>query len=126
MEIIVFPDVEALLVMYLNEFLTEPMSTKVPSPRPATFGTIRRVGGSTTGLVVDEALISYEAWAGTESEAQDLAQRMRAYLRAVDSFGGFQFYGPRNPTGPVNLPDPASGRARYTGLVSVGVRGFAI
>jgi hypothetical protein len=126
MEAIKFPDVEALLVVYLNGLLAEPVSTKVPSPRPATFVRIIRTGGFTTGLVTDEALITFEAWAATEPAAQDLAQRVRAYLRAVDVVDGVQFYGPINPTGPVNLPDPATQQARYTGLVSVGVRGSAI
>lgn len=126
MEAIKFPDVEALLVSYLNGVLDEPVHTKVPSPRPATFVRIMRTGGTATGLVTDEALIAYEAWAATEPAAQELAQRVRAYIRAVDVVAGVQFYGPINPTGPVNLPDPASGQARYTGLVSVGVRGTAI
>ena len=126
MEAILFPDAEGLLVTYLAGLLTEPVSTKVPDPRPATFVTIFRTGGGPNGLVTDNPLLAYEAWAATEIAASNLAARVGAYLRAVDVVDGTQFYGPVTVTGPINLPDPASGQARYTGFVSVGVRGTAI
>ena len=132
METILFPDVEALLVSGWNayaptvpEISTVRASTKKAATLPAEFVIFKRVGGVTSSLVVDSPLIAYEAYAATEPRASRIAQFVRAWIRSIDMIDGVQFYGPINPSGPINLPDPGTNKPRYTGIVTVGIRGTA-
>jgi len=133
METILFPDVEALLrdgwnayAAGIDEIETVRASTKKPATLPAEFVIFKRVGGVTTNLVVDQPLIAYETYAATETRAHRIAQYVRAFLRSTDTINGVQFYGPVSPSGPVNLPDPGTNKPRYTGVVTLGVRGVAV
>ena len=132
MEIILFPDVEALLVSGFNAYAPTVAeiedvrsSTKKPRTLPDEFVIFRRVGGATQNLVVDQPLVAYEAYAGTEPRAERIAQHVRAWMRAIDTINGVQFYGPVSPSGPVNLPDPDTNKPRYTGVATVRTRGAA-
>ena len=132
METILFPDVEALLVSGFNAYAltvdeidTVRASTKKPTTLPAEFVVFKRVGGVNLNLAVDSPLVAYEAYAATEPRASRIAQFVRAWIRSVDMIDGVQFYGPINPSGPINLPDPDTNKPRYTGIVTVGIRGSA-
>lgn len=133
-EVIVFPDVEALIVSYLNaEFAlrseTARASTKVPKDRPSKFVRVLRTGG-TSELVIDRAQITLEAWADKAVDAVALMQLTRGLMHAIDqvTYQGstYQFYSPQEFSGPANLPDPDSVQERYTETFSVGVRGTAV
>lgn len=133
-EVIVFPDVEELVVAYLNAAFaslseTARASTKVPATRPAKFVRVIRTGGPSS-LVIDQAQLTLEAWASTAPVAAALMQLTRGLIKAIDrvSHEGetFQFYRPVEFSGPANRPDPDSAMERYTETFSVGVRGKAV
>lgn len=133
-EVIVFPDVEAIVVSYLNaEFTaraeTARAGTKVPATRPAKFVRVLRTGGSSS-LVEDRAQLTIEAWATTAVAANALMQLTRGLMHAIDqvTYSGstYQFYRPQEFSGPSNRPDPDSDMERYTETFSVGVRGTAL
>ena len=118
-EAIVFPDVETLLVTALNAALTEPISTRVPNPRPSAFVRLYRSGGTRRALTIDDATIVVEAWADTEPAAAALAQNARAQIHALDTLGAYTALKTGEYAAPANLPDPASGQARYTATYQV-------
>lgn len=133
-EVIVFPDVEALVVSYLNTAFTARSetaraSTKVPATRPTKFVRVIRTGGPSSELVIDRAQLTIEAWANKATDAIALMQLTRGLMHAIDqvtySSRTYQFYKPQEFSGPANLPDPDSGQERYTETFSVGVRGTA-
>lgn len=118
-EVITFPDVEALLVTALNAALTEPVSTRVPNPRPSAFVRLYRSGGVRRALTIDDATVVVEAWADTEPAAAALAQTARAHLHATDALGAYTVLRTGEYAAPANLPDPVSGQARYTATYQV-------
>lgn len=132
-EVIVFPDVEAVVVSYLNAAYvarseTARASTKVPATRPTKFVRVIRTGGP-ADFVIDRAQLTIEAWANKATDAMALMQLTRGLLHAIDqvTYSGrtYQFYTPQEFSGPANLPDPDSSQERYTETFSVGVRGTA-
>lgn len=129
-ELIVFPDAVAALVDHLSAVLAPTEAhTEVPSPRPANFVTLRRVGGVRRSLVVDEPSIAVEAWGPNEGAATDLAQLARAVIHAAvgASFPNVgTIYRVVEFAGPASLPDPDSDQARVTFTVAVSVRGRAV
>jgi len=127
-ELIVFPDVEQLLIDYLTPSLAVPVGTAVPNPRPTSFVTVNRFGGPRRGLVVDDAQLGFEYWAERESQAAQLAQLVRAHINALQGqrVNGVQVYRVREFAGPANLPDPLSGQPRYVQQFGVQVRGTAL
>lgn len=134
MEVIEFPDTEGLLISYLNiayaadaTFPAVRASVTVPATRPDEFTRIYRVGGSTPSPVVERVTLIVDCYALKSVRASALIRRTLAYLLALETAGGVQFYDPQIFAGPANLPDPnVSTQSRYTATVSVGVRGTAI
>lgn len=134
MEVIEFPDVEGLLLSYLNtayaadtSFPAVRASVNVPATRPDEFTRLYRVGGSTPLLVLERATLIVDCYAVKSVRASALMRRTLAYLLAIETAGGVQFYDPQIFAGPSNLPDPnVSTQSRYTATVSVGVRGTAL
>jgi len=133
MEVIAFPDVEDLLVVYLTEKLpaygeTATAHTEIPNPRRDRFVVVPRVGGPVRNLVVDEPTIGVECWAGTPVQAFALARLVRGLLRALpgQTVGGVPFYSYNEFTGPTNLPDPETTQARYVLTAALTVRGAAL
>lgn len=138
-EVIVFPDIEPVIVAYLNaQYSTYSVDatagTKVPlansTVTPAMFTRVIRTGGSVTDRVIDRVQLTIDSYGDTEEDAAVLAQKNRAFMLAIDQFthGGvtYQFYDPQEFAAPGNLPDPDSGQERYTETLSVGVRGKAL
>ncbi len=134
MEVIEFPDAEGLLLSYLNvayaadaSFPAVRASVTVPATRPDEFTRLYRVGGSTPSPVIERVTLIVDCYALKSVRASALMRRTLAYLRAIETAGGVQFYDPQVFAGPANLPDPnVSTQSRYTATVSVGVRGTAI
>lgn len=131
-EVVIFPDVEDLLVTYLTAELaarSDPATvhTTVPNPRPDRFVLVPRVGGPKASLVVDNPTIGIECWAATAGQALGLCQLVRGLVHALPgrTVAGVPFYRTSEFAGPANLPDPASNQSRYILTVSLRVRGTA-
>lgn len=131
-EVIVFPDVEDLLVTYLASRLPEygrtaRVSVAIPAPRPDEFVTVPRRGGVLATKVTDAATIGVECWAVSDAAALTLAQLCRGLIHALPGqvVNGVPFYRVQEFAGPGLLPDGLSGHARYVFTVSVHVRGAA-
>lgn len=133
-DLIVFPDVEALLATWLRARLAErgrpvPVGNKVPNPRPKSFVTVRRHGGARSSIVTDVPQVGVECWAESDGDAHDLAQLVRALLHSLpgQTLDGYTVY--RLPAdqdefaGPANLPDPVSEQPRYVFDMPIPIRG---
>lgn len=140
-EVIVFPDATVLYCDYLRAELTARgytgihVGTRVPNPRPTRFIRVLRTGGSRRNLVVDDTMLTVEAWADAEEDAQDLAQLARALIAATRGtmLAGTAVYtvddvtGPGAlPSGPTFVPDPLSAQPRFSFSMVVAVRGAAV
>ena len=133
-ELLVAPDVVALVCVWLRTQLPTipdqtavPVHRAVPSPRPASFVTVRLLGGAGRDPalpVTDRASVAVEAWAGNVAAAHDLAQNARACLHAAQGavHGGIQVYRVVEAGGPVDLPDPLSTQSRVTFTAELLVR----
>lgn len=121
-ELVVFPDVEALAISYLEASLPGvTVSTRVPSTRPASLVRVMRTGGYRRDLVTDVARLTFEYWAGSETDAADLCQLGRAYVLAWPVRAN-DVRTVSEAAGPVNSPDPDSGTPRYVHTVEAHVR----
>lgn len=112
-------DVEQALVEWLPGAVGAPCFADVPDPRPDSFLTVERTGGSAS-LGVDRPGVAVQAWAPTRAAASALALAARDALIlrsteipeicrcSVDSV--------------YNFPDPDSRSARYQLSVSLACR----
>lgn len=132
-QVIVFPDIVAIVVAFLNYQLplyghAGTATRLVPTVRPAAFVTVDRLGGPRATLVTDAATIGLESWAQTPEAAMDSAQLCRALLNCSP--------GQRLPdipiiyrvdevSGPQPLPD-VSGQPRVVVTFSVHARGAVL
>jgi hypothetical protein len=127
-ETIVFPDATAVVIGILADQLTAPVYGAVPPTRPAAFVVVRRVGGPERNLVVDEPMLTIEAWADAAPAAMALAELARAHVKAAQGTvaDGIPVYRVRDVAGPAFLPDPESTQPRVTQTVMVQLRGTPI
>jgi len=128
-DVVLFGDAERLLADWLRGEIDAPVSSKVPSPRPPRFVTVRRHGGPRAHTVVDAPQIGVEAWGETDADAHDLAQAARSallYRLPGQVIDGHTVYRVTEIGGPGNLPDPVSGQPRYVCELQVLIRGKAI
>lgn len=125
---VLFPDTAEAVCTYLRTTLGVATGARVPNPRPAEFYRVRRSGGSSREVVMDDAIIFVEAWAPTDQEADDLAQLARAHLLAIqgDHVGSTLLYRAVDLSGPGLDPDPISGSARSTATYQVTARGVSL
>lgn len=86
--------------------LPEPVSTRVPAPRPAAFVRVTRVGGNRRNLVQGEPILLVECWAATSVAAFDLAARAWDLIDRDVSWSA-------SLSEPVSFPDPDSTSPRY-------------
>lgn len=123
----IFPDTTALVIAHLNDVLTPPVTRTIPDPRPATFVTVIRTGGTVSAAspLIDEVQLTFESWAATHPAAHDLAQLVRANVMAMAGqvIDGVSVYRVEEFAGPQDLPDPQSTQARWTSTAVVHVRG---
>lgn len=127
-DVVLFPDVTEAVCSFLNDTLGVTTGATVPDPRPAEFYRVRRIGGASREVVVDDALVVLEAWAPTEQEADDLAQLARAHLLSIcsDHVGSTLLYRVTDASAPAFLPDPVSGVPRSTATYQVAARGVSL
>lgn len=124
-EVVLFPDVEATLVAYLNQSLaargeSARASTHVPNPRPAQLVRVTRIGGPRRNAVQDDAMVTVQCWAASEVEAADLGRISRGIVHSMDVWDGEigVFYA-GEVGGLAYLPDPDSGTPRYQFTVTL-------
>lgn len=131
-EVVVFGDVEAALIDFLNTELSArgyvaPVTSLVPRTRPSSFVRVFRTGGGHNldpNIPNEEAQVTVECWAGTHSGSHDLAQITRGLIYSsrgvVNNVQRIEELG-----GPAYLPDPLSDHPRYTFTLLVTWRGWA-
>ena len=131
-ELIVFPDVEALLVAHIKSELaskfhdTVSIATRSPKPTQANYVRLFVTGGARRSLAQDAPMITVESYGPTEVAASRRAGNIRAIIHALDQIESVQFYTPEEGGRPVNLPDTATGRIRYTATYRIPYRGYAV
>ncbi|SFK73049.1 hypothetical protein [Streptomyces pini] len=123
-----FPDAVQLVAAYLREQLAErgdpvPVVSRVPSPRPAQFVRVERVGGTQLDRITDRPRLDIACWAPDEGAAADLVQVVRALVHAIPGWRGAAAYDVVEMGGPNLSPDPESGVPRYLFAVEVALRG---
>lgn len=132
-ELILFPDVEALIISYFNTELPAygidaKSFSAVPENRPDAFFRVMRTGGPATDFFIDTAQMTIESWAEDEDVAYNNGKYARALLHRALSDGvmdGVAIYDVKEFVGFQNLPDPTSAQIRYTATIAVSVRGTA-
>lgn len=125
-----YPDVEALLVDWLDPLVSCDVRTDVPAEnRPTRFVVIRRVGGVVDRSgIADVATVTFEAWdSAGRTAAYSLAADVRARVRKLSGavVAGTTIGRVGEAAGPALLPDPDSRHVRYTFLATIPVRGVA-
>lgn len=133
--VVVFPDIQAVVVDYLTDALagrTEPyvfgvkVGTIVERPRLPVAVTVERAGGVRTLLSVDNPRVEIQVWHGTDGHAQLLAQLVRALLHAMPGVvetaeGPVTVTRVADFAGPFRSPDPKSDHPRVRLTVEIGV-----
>ncbi len=121
-----FPDSEAMVVAFLAMRVAPvPVHTKLPAPPTGTFVRVWRTGGVTVNRVLDQPLITVQAWAPDPVTASDLAQSCREALlrgsailplvRGVTEAEGLRY-------DPDTEGEAATGADRYTFTLQLRVR----
>lgn len=76
-----FPDVNALLIAYLDPLVTPvDVVSRVPDPRPARLVQVRRVGGAALAPVRDTARLDVWCWDTSDARAMQLALAVRGHI----------------------------------------------
>jgi hypothetical protein len=102
------------------------VTSRVPKPRPDRFVLVFRTGGVEQTVVSEQAQLTIECWASTDTEAHDLAQVVRGIVRAAggELLGTVQCYSVTEASTPQDLPDPSSDHQfRWTWTVLAHLRG---
>lgn len=122
---VLFPDATLVVVSHLDENLTPPVYSKVPTTRPASFVVVRRVGGVRRNEVTDEPMLTVECWASTDEAAADLAALAFAHIDDMpgQTIEGTPVYRITDVSGPQYLPDPESQQPRYSFTFIAAMRG---
>lgn len=115
-------DAETTVRNYLLPYMTVPVSTQIPDPRPANFLRILRTGGVIENQFIDRAQITLEGWGDTEDDAADTLATALAWLERAEGL----VFGLVELAGPANLPDPTSAQIRYTATVLARIRTLQI
>jgi len=131
-EVITFPDVEAVAQDYLRGELTAAgdsaqVVTEIPKSRPARMVKLIRTGGARVNLVLEDAQLTVECWDTRRDGAHDLAQIVRGLLWAMpDRYPAVTTYRVQELGGIAELPDPDAANPRYTFTVIITIRGSAL
>lgn len=119
-----FADTVALTIAYLDGLLAEPVSGRVPDPRPAAFVQVRRVGGTAIDPVREVARLDVFAWAASDPDATTLGNTIRAAI--WDLLGtttlGVTVYGVSEFKGPSTDDDDLTGTPRSWATYDLTVR----
>lgn len=123
--VVVFPDAVLVVVEYLRSKMPgTAVYSRVPDPRPREFVRVQRIGGLRDSLVTDRPRIDVECWSDSEEGAEALVSQVRAYTLAIAGRrGDTTVYRVAEVSGPMWLPDSASGQPRYAFAVEFSTRG---
>lgn len=128
-ELIIFPDVEGLVITYLKDALAgTPVSTKVPDSRPSRFIKATVVGGNNARLNADSAMVTFQCWEADSVKASLLARTARAHIHAMagNQVNGTWVYKVRDVGIPAYSPDPNTNAPRYQFTVLIDVKGDVV
>jgi hypothetical protein len=123
-----FPDGVAVVRAYLRDELVArgidvPVGTRVPTPRPARFVRLERIGGTRLDRITDRPRIDVHCWGADEEQVSDLVGVVRPLMLAIPGYRGVTAYDVAEVGGPNMLPDPASDQPRIVFAVEVSLRG---
>lgn len=113
-DVVIFPDVQALVVGFLNSELTARgetarAATKTPATRPAKWIRVDLASGQETNRITIEPIVIVQASAPSEPAARDLCELARALVRSMperDDITGASVMGVASSSQPVPFPDP--------------------
>jgi hypothetical protein len=120
-----YPDAQLVLVDYLRP-LVDPIQigVRVPSPRPSTFITVRRMGGIADTLI-DRPRLDIFTWAASDQAAHDLAQQVRRHVAAMPGLrNGVRVTDVAEFAGPLPATDE-SNQPRWLVTFEISLRGVA-
>lgn len=115
-----FTDTEAEVIAFIDERIDEPVSLRVPSPRPRTFVRVWGSGGDGVNRIVDDVQITVEAWAADDADAAELALRVRDLL--LHETRALPLARRVEATRPYFTPDPDTEVPRYRFTARLRVR----
>lgn len=123
--VVVFPDAVLVVIEYLHSVLPGvTVVPRVPGDRPTEFVRVERIGGLRNSLVTDRPRVDLECWSDSEEDAEALVSMVRAYTLAMAGRrGNTTVYDVAEVSGPMWLPDSASGQPRYSFAVEFSTRG---
>lgn len=121
-----FPDSEAMVLAFLGmQVAPVPVHTKLPTPPTGTFVRVWRSGGATVNRILDQPLITVQAWAPDPATASQLAHTCREAMlrhhailplvRGVTETEGLRY-------DPDTEGEAATGADRYTFTLQLQVR----
>lgn len=114
----------AVVVKLLSPLLAPvPIKSKMPKTQPPSIVLISRPGGAMSNLVTDRPTLSFHCWAPDDVAAEQLANRVRALLKAhqFDVVDDRTLHGWRE-AGCSEFPDPAvttHSRWQVTGTLGI-------
>ena len=119
-----FADPVALMVTYLNGLLTEPVYGRTPNPRPDSFVTVRRIGGTAVEPVRELVRLDVFAWALTDPDATALGNTVRAYVWDLTGTTtlGVTVYTVEETKGPSTDDDEQTGLSRSWATYDLMIR----
>lgn len=115
-----FTDTEAEVIAFVSARIDEPVSLRVPSPRPETFVRVWGSGGDGLNRIVDDVQLTIEAWAPDDADAAELALRVRDLL--LHEIRALPLVRRVRATRPYFTPDPDTEVPRYRFTVRLRVR----
>lgn len=123
-----YPDSVEVYSRYLREAMAargDPVQTgtRVPSPRPRRFVTVKRIGGARLDLVTDRPRLDVHCWGDTEDTAADLVKVVRALTLAAPGWRGAVVYDVVEVGGPNLLTDAETSLPKFAFAVEISIRG---
>lgn len=114
-----FPDAEQMAVQFLQMKLGAiSVSTKVPKVRPAEFVRVWRTGGAAVNRVLDQPLLTVQAWGVNSHELIRVCRE--AFMSEYTLLPLVR--GVEEVTGPYYDPDPGTNVDRYSCSLQLQVR----
>lgn len=134
MEVIIYADIEQLVIDYLTTALARydlnvPVGTRIPNPRPDSCVVVTRNGGSPPTIISDDALVTFDSRGTSEHSAASLAAMVRGLMHAAEGtvVDTVMIYRVQEAAGPSNNPDPTTpDQSRYSQLMSIHYRGVVL
>lgn len=122
MEAYEFLNVERALIGVIRSVVRVDAGVDVPSPRPAEYVQVARVGG-TSGMVTDSPMVTFFVWGPSWSAAHDLGALVRRRVHSLYSLEDVPVYRVGEVGGLARAPDPVDGSPRYQFTVEIRLRG---